>query len=163
MKQLRFTSGLRSMPRGENVYFEWLKVIHFSTLTSSFSSFWKMTTWNRAGHNSKTMQLAKFDSVKRFWSLKTSTFKRDIPIKHLRNGIFVKSNTERFTEFTNCNLSQRLVELTLPFFNDVEQHEFPSNWTKSFLKLGERFFSTVTWVLELHTVLNQKKIGHWFC
>ena len=47
----------------------------------------------------------------------------------------------------------------LIFFNDVEEHEFASNWTKSYLKLGERFFSTVTWVLQLHTVWNQKKIG----
>ena len=36
-------------------------------------------------------------------------------IKQLRNGISVKSNTKRFAEFTNCNLSQRLFELTLPF------------------------------------------------
>ena len=49
-----------------------------------------------------------------------------MPIKRLRNGIFVKSNTKRFTEITNCNLSQRLVELTLLFFNDVEEHEFLS-------------------------------------
>ena len=52
----------------------------------------------------------------------------------------LKLNTKRFTEFTNCNLFQRLVELTLPFFNDVEEHEFPSNCTKSYLKLGENFF-----------------------
>ena len=71
----------------------------------------------------------------------------------------LKSNTKRFTEFTNCNLSQRLVELTLLFFSDVEEHDFPSSFTKSYLKLGERFFSTVTWVLQLHTVWNQKKIG----
>ena len=46
----------------------------------------------------------------------------------MRNGIFVKSNTKRFTEFTNCNLSHRLVKLTLLFvFNDVEWDEFPSN------------------------------------
>ena len=30
-------------------------------------------------------------------------------IKHSRNGIFVKPNTKRFTEFTNCNLSRKLV------------------------------------------------------
>ena len=66
--------------------------------------------------------------------------KQDIPIKRLRNGIFIKSNTERFTEFTNCNLSRKLIELTLLFFNDVEEKEFPSNCTKSYLKLGERFF-----------------------
>ena len=48
-------------------------------------------------------------------SLKASTIKRDILIKRLKNGIFVKSNTKGFTEFTNCNLSQRLVELTLLF------------------------------------------------
>ena len=67
-----------------------------------------------------------------------------IPIKHLRNGIFVKSNSKRLTEFTNCNLSQRLVKLTLLFFNDVEEHEFPSNCTKSYLKRRNRYFSTVT-------------------
>ena len=67
-----------------------------------------------------------------------------MPIKRLRNGIFVKPNTKRFTEFTNCNLSQRLVELTLLFFNDVEEQEFLSNCTKSYLKLGERFVSKVT-------------------
>ena len=50
---------------------------------------------------------------------------------------------------------------SLPYvlFNDVEEHEFPSNCNKSYLKLGERFFSIVTWVLQLHTVWNQKKIG----
>ena len=31
-------------------------------------------------------------------------------VKYLRNGIFVKY-TKRFTEFTNCNLSGKLVEL----------------------------------------------------
>ena len=64
-------------------------------------------------------------------------------MKRLRNGIFVKLNAKRFTEFTNCNLSQRLVKLALLFFNDVEEHEFLSNCTKSYLKLRERFFSTV--------------------
>ena len=54
-------------------------------------------------------------------------------IKHLSNGIFTKSNTKRFTEFTNCNLSQRLVSRAYFFFNDVdvEEHEFPYNCTKS--------------------------------
>ena len=35
---------------------------------------------------------------------------------------------------------------SLPYFlfNDVEEHEFPPNYTKSYLKLGERFFSAVT-------------------
>ena len=83
-------------------------------------------------------QLAKFDFVKRFWLLRASTIKRDILIKRLRNGISVKSNNKRLTEFTNCHLSQRLVELALFFFNDVEKHEFPSNCTKSYLRLGER-------------------------
>ena len=32
------------------------------------------------------------------------------------------------------------VFLTLLFFNDVEEHEFPSNCTKPYFKLGERFF-----------------------
>ena len=45
------------------------------------------------------------------------------------------------------------------FFNDVEEHEFPLNCTKSYLKRWARFFSVVTWVLQLHTGWNQKKIG----
>ena len=45
------------------------------------------------------------------------------------------------------------------FFDDVEEHQFPSYCTTSYLNLGEKFFSTVTWVLQLHTVWNQKKIG----
>ena len=88
--------------------------------------------------------------------MRTSTIKRDIPIKRLRNGIFIKSNTKRFTEVTNCHLLQRLVELALLFFNDVEEHEFLSDSTKPYLKLGERFSLQS---LELHTVSNQKKIG----
>ena len=71
------------------------------------------------------------------------SIKRDIPNKLLRNSIFVESNTKCFTEFTNCNLSQ-LVELTLLSFNDVEEHDVPSNCTKSYFKLGEGFFSAVT-------------------
>ena len=98
---------------------------------------------NKTEHNSEN-QLAKFDSVKRFRSLRTSAIKHDIPIKRVRNGIFVKSNTERFTEFTNYNLSQRLIKLTLLFFNDIEEDEFPSNCTKSHLKLGKVFFFIVT-------------------
>ena len=37
-------------------------------------------------------------------------------------------------------------QLSFPhfFFNDIEEHEFPSNYTKWYLKLGERLFSTVT-------------------
>ena len=77
--------------------------------------------------------------MKRFRSFRTSTIKRDIPIKRLRNGIFVKSNTKHFTNFTNCNLSQRLVEFTLLFFNDAGEHEFPSPCTKSYLNLGKDF------------------------
>ena len=42
------------------------------------------------------------------------------------------------------------------FSSDVEEHDFPSNCTKSYLKLGERLFSTVTWVLQLRTVWNHK-------
>ena len=75
--------------------------------------FWEMTKSTKLDIAWKP--IGQFDSVKRFWSLRTSTVKRDIPIKRLRNGIFVKSNTKRFTEFTNYNLSQRLVELTLLF------------------------------------------------
>ena len=59
------------------------------------------------------------------------------------SSIFVKSNTKRFTEFTNCTLSLRLVRVYL-LFNGVEEHELPSNCAKSYLKLGERFFSAAT-------------------
>ena len=53
----------------------------------------------------------------------------------------------------------KISQAYLIFFNAVKEHEFPSNCTKSYLKLGERFFSAVTWVLQLHTVWNRKKIG----
>ena len=46
-------------------------------------------------------------------------------IKRLRNGIFVKSNTKPFTEFTICNLSRRLVELTLLFSMMLKRMSFP--------------------------------------
>ena len=52
-------------------------------------------------------------------------------------GSFFKPNTKSFTEFTNCNLSEKLVELTLLFFNDVEEHELPSNCPKPYLRPGE--------------------------
>ena len=62
-------------------------------------------------------------------------------IKHLRNGIFVKSNTMCFTEFTNWHLSQRLVKLTLPLFSMMlKSMSFlqlyqarPQTWGKIFL------------------------------
>ena len=54
--------------------------------------------------------------------------------------IFVKSNTKRFTEFTNCNLSQRLVELTILSLMMLKSMSFPltvpnrtSNVRKDFL------------------------------
>ena len=104
---------------------------------------------NKTGHNSKN-QLPKFDSVKRLGSLSSSNIKPDIPIKRLRNGIFIKSNTKHFTEFTNCNLSQRLVELTLIFFNDVEGHCFPltipnrtSNGGIDFFLQSPEFYSCI--------------------
>ena len=46
-------------------------------------------------------------------------------IKHLRNGIVVKSSIKRFTEFTNYNLSRRLVELTLLFLMMLKFTSFP--------------------------------------
>ena len=113
-----------------------------------------MTTWTKLDINRKPISQIRFCK-----KILMSTIKRDIPIKRLRNGISVKSNINRFTEFTNCNLSRRLVWLTLLFFNVVEEHELLSYCTKSYLKFGERFFSAVTWVLQLHTVWNQKKIG----
>ena len=62
----------------------------------------------------------------------------------------VKSNTKRFAEFTNCNLSQRLFELTLLFFDDVEEHQFPltvprptSIWGKDFSLQSPEFYSCI--------------------
>ena len=43
--------------------------------------------------------------------------------------------------------------------NDVEEHQFPRNCTKSYLKRWARFFSIETSVLQPHTVLNQKITG----
>ena len=58
----------------------------------------------------------------------------------MRNGISVKSDTKRFAEFTNCNLSQRLLELTLLSFLMLKNISFPltvprptSIWGKIFL------------------------------
>ena len=69
------------------------------------------------------------------------TIKRDIPIKRLRKGIFVKSNTKRFTEFTNCNLSQRLiVKLTLLFFPVIlKSTSFPLTVPNRTSDLGKDF------------------------
>ena len=59
-------------------------------------------------------------------------------MKRLRNGIFVKSNTKRFTEFTNCNLSQRLVELT--FFSMMSKSmSFPLTEPNRTSNLGKDF------------------------
>ena len=55
-------------------------------------------------------------NVKRFLSLRTSTVKRDIPIKRLRNGTFVKSNTKRFTEFTDLQFISKISRAYHTFF-----------------------------------------------
>ena len=65
--------------------------------------------------------------------MRTSSIKRYVLMKHFRDGIFVKSNTKRFTEITNCNLFRRLVELTLLSFNDVEEHDHTSDGGLDFL------------------------------
>ena len=56
------------------------------------------------------------------------------------NGIFVKPNTKRFTEFTNCNFSQRLVELTLLFCSmRLKSMSFPLTVTNRTSHLGKDF------------------------
>ena len=62
-----------------------------------------------------------------------------IPIKRLRNGIFVKSNTKRFTKFTNCKLSQRLVELILLFSMMLKSMSFPLTVPNRISNLGKSF------------------------
>ena len=77
--------------------------------------------------------------------------KRYILIKHLKNGISFKSNTKRFAEFTNCNLSQKLFKLTLLLFDDVQEHQFPSYciprptsiWGKDFSLQSPEFYSCI--------------------
>ena len=66
------------------------------------------------------------------------------------NGIFVKSNTKRSTEFTNCNLSQRLVELTVLFSMMLKSMSFPltvqnhtSNLVKDFFLQSLEFYSCI--------------------
>ena len=49
------------------------------------------------------------------------------------NGILVKSNDKRFTEFINCNLPKKLVKFTLIFFRE---HELPLNCTSRTSKGG---------------------------
>ena len=134
------------------------KVIHFSTLPSSFSSFSEMTTWTKLDIARKP--ISQFDFVKRFWLLIASTVNRDMRIKLLRNGIFVKSNTKHFTEFTNCNLSQRLIELALLFSMMLKS---TSNCTKSYLKFGKDFSLQS---LEFYSCIQfeiRKRLACWFC
>ena len=64
--------------------------------------------------------------------------------------MFVKSNTKRFTEFGNCDLSQRLVELTLLFSMMLKSMSFPlteanrtSNLGKDFSLQSFEFYSCV--------------------
>ena len=75
-------------------------------------------------------------------------------MKRLKNGIFVKSNTERFTEFTNCNLSQRLVETYLTVFSMMlKSMSFPLTVpNRLYLKLEERLFLQTPEFYQLHTV-----------
>ena len=106
-----------------------VKLIHFSTLPSSFSWLWEMTTWTKLDIIQKQISQIRFCKkilIIESPGLRTATIKRDILIKRLSNGIFVKSNTKRFTELTNCNLSQRLVELTLLFSVMLKSTSFPS-------------------------------------
>ena len=117
-----------------------------------------MITWTKLDITRKPISQIRF-CKKRFWSSRTSTIKRHIPIKRLRNVIFLKSNTKRFSKLQIAIYLKDQSSLPYFFFNAVEEHGFSSNCTKSYLKLGERFFSAVTWVLQLHTVWNQKKIG----
>ena len=49
------------------------------------------------------------------------------------NGIFVKSNTKRFTEFPNCNLSRKLVQLSYVFSMMLKSMSFSST-----VPLGEQ-------------------------
>ena len=80
-------------------------------------------------------------------------------IKHLRNGISVRSNSKRFAEFTNCNLSQRLFELTLLFSMMLKNISFPltvprptSIWGKDFSLQSPEFYSCIQFEI-------RKKIG----
>ena len=82
--------------------------------------------------------------------MRTSTIKQDIPIQRLKNGIFVKSYAKGFIEFTNCNLSQRLVEFTLLFSMMLKSTSFPltvpnrtSNLEKDFSLQSLEFYSCI--------------------
>ena len=55
------------------------------------------------------------------------------------NSIFVKSNIKLLAEFTNCNLSQRLFELTLIFFMMLKNISFPLTVPRSTSILGKDF------------------------
>ena len=104
--------------------------------------------------------------MKRFWLLRISAIKRHILIKHLRNGIFVKSNTKHFTAFSSCNLSGKSVWLALLFFSDVEEHEltFPltvpnHTWQKmceNFSPKSPEFYSCMQFEI-------RKRLTCWFC
>ena len=49
-------------------------------------------------------------------------------------------NTGRLAEFTNCNLSQRLFELTILFFDDIEEHQLPSVLSHALPQSGGKIF-----------------------
>ena len=62
-------------------------------------------------------------------------------IEHLRNGVFLKSNIKRFIEFTNCNLSQRLVELT---FISMMLKSMSYNKSQVFISIFVLLFSIIS-------------------
>ena len=139
----------------------WFKVIHFSALPSSYNSFWEMTTGIKL--DTLENQSPKFVSVRRFWSLRTWTIKRYILIKQLRNGIFVKSNTKRFTEFSNCNLSRKLVLTYLTFFSLMLKNmgfplTVPNRTSKCRLDSlqSPEFYSCMQFEI-------RKRLACWFC
>ena len=86
--------------------------------------------------------------------MRTSAIKRDTPVKRLKNGIFVKSNTKRFTEFKNCNLSQ-ISRAYLTFLTMLKSMSFPltvpnrtSYLEKDFSLQSPEFYSCIQFEIE---------------
>ena len=114
------------------------KVIHFSTLPSSFSSFWEMTTWTKLDITPK--QISQTGFCKKIlsdrWELQLLY---DIYRLNVWGMIFSLNQMLKVSPNLQLQFISKISWAYLTFFTDVEDHEVPSNCTKSFLKLGKDF------------------------
>ena len=118
-----------------------------------------MTTWTKLDINQKPISQIRF--CKKILTVENFNYQLLDIIYRLNVWGMVFSLNQMLNVSLNLQIAIYLkdkLSLSYIFFNDVEEHEFPSNWTKSYLKLGERFFSTVTWVLQACIQFEIRKI-----